>query len=72
MESKQKEIKSTEIFNQFKELKGKMQDKALSKHDMELFKNLSAIGDLFLSYGFEYAKEGLNKGIEITKEIYNK
>lgn len=72
MGSKQKEIKSTEIFNQFKELKGKMQTKALLNDDMELFTNLSTIGELFLSYGCEYAKEGLDRGIEITKEVYNK
>ena len=59
-----------EIFNQFKELKSKIQTEALNNNDLSLFTQLSQISDLFLDYGCEKYKEGLDSGIKIVKESY--
>ena len=69
--SKPNKMKSQEIFNQFKELKSKMQKDALKNDNLTLFNELSDLTLLMIDLKTEYFKEGLNKGIEIVKKSYN-
>lgn len=70
-QTKTNKMKSKEIFNQFKELKSKMQEDALNNNNLALFTELSKLTTIFLNYGNEKRKEGLDKGIEIVKKSYN-
>ena len=62
--------KSKKIFNQFSDLKSKIQKEALKNNDFNLFNQLSEISNLFLDYGCEKYGEALNRGAEIVKEAY--